>query len=337
MVHLPKANPSSLDTAIIEPEGPQAQVVHLPLPGDLQFDQAERTDLLRGVSYLLLVGSPARARKVAQQAEKQGATVGCYVDLTRERRNESEREFALYVVRLPCGAVVGVVSHGVGLSGVEIVLSEVPALLAVVEGNPVQIRGVIRGGTRGGLVPVPLGTVALSTAAADVSLGWVEPDPRWLDHVRQVAQARGMAVVGGAERGERLQQQLWPQPPPHLLVEGPGVSTTFFWTGQGRPLYRPQLTEETAQRGREERLAHLVRLADAGVCWLEMEDFTVLRLCHLLGYPAVTLGAVIANRRRVDGTFQVDYNHEAYRLSELLPTELAMAAFERDYRLAHQA
>ncbi|MEO1273216.1 MAG: hypothetical protein AAFX99_34450, partial [Myxococcota bacterium] len=92
-------------------------VVHFPRPDALEYDAEERLALLSDIHYLLLVGSPARARRVVTLAHEEmnaqtDAVSGCYCDLSVPRRNELSREFVLYVVRLPGGANVAVASHG---------------------------------------------------------------------------------------------------------------------------------------------------------------------------------------------------------------------------------
>ena len=166
-------------------------VVHLPKPDDLSSDAAHRAALLEGVRYLILVGSPRRARRIAELAgERFGALTDadgcCYCDLTVPARDESGREYAVYVPELPGiegrpggrtpGPRVAVASHGVGEAGVEIVLSELPALLALARGGAApDLRGAIRCGTRGALSRVPLGSVALSTSTFDPHLSRLRP------------------------------------------------------------------------------------------------------------------------------------------------------------------
>lgn len=311
-----------------EPTDAASHVVHFPLPDALRWDRAGRVELLEGVQWLMLVGSPARARKVAAAArDARGAEVGCYCDLTVPGRDETGRELALYVLRMKEGPVVAVASHGIGLSGVELCISEVPALITVATGGRFgALRGIVRAGTRGTIAPVPLGCVALSTACHDDDLNRVDPD-RWLtDQLRAAARLRGMSVVAD-EAIEGCAQAGWPAAPERLLIEGPGVATHFFWSGQGRPLFipgegghsRPRPPAETAARA-----ATLTRWVDAGIRWVEMEDYTVHRLARLCGYPSASVGAVIASRRRPDGSFQVDYDHAAHARAEMIPTELAL-------------
>lgn len=319
--------------AIHEAQELEKRVLHLPQPGDLAADASARRELLRGVTHLIVAGSPRRVRRIAELAHRRfgaahGADESCYCDLTVPGRDESGREFAVYVCELPSGAKVAVASHGVGMSGVELVLSELPALIALAQdGEPPRIDGVIRCGTRGTLSRVPLGCIALSTACHNDHLERLTPSPAWLDRLRSAARSRGMTVVGDEEIDARGEDD-WP-PAAETLVEGPGIATTFFWEGQSRPLYRADgsaASGELLRLDRRQRAARLQTWVRAGIRWIEMEDYTVLRVAELCGLPAVTLGAVVGHRRRADSSFQTDYGKEVLAASELLPGELALEA-----------
>lgn len=315
------------EKSTLAPEALKEHVLHLPKPGDLGDAAAERCRVLEGVRYLVLVGSPRRARSIAQLAHERlgarhDADGACYCDLTRPGRDEVGREFAVYGLELAGGARVAVASHGVGKAGVEIVLAELPALIALIQdGEAPELRGVLRCGTRGTLAGVPKGSVALSTSCFDETMAVEEPSPRWLDRLRGAARARSMRVIGRAEidglRGEAGAP---------LLVEGAGISTSFFWEGQGRRLFGAPYAE--ADRAAGDRL--LRRWVEAGVVWVEMEDYTVLRLARRLGIPAATLGAVVGQRVRADGGFESGYDKAILAASELLPPELALEAIRAD-------
>ncbi len=308
----------------------EEHVLHLPKPSGLSSAAAERSRLLAGVRYLVLVGSPRRARRIAQLAhERYGARHdadgSCYCDLTRPGRDEIGREFAVYGLELAGGARLAVASHGIGKAGVEIVLAELPALIALIQdGEAPELRGVLRCGTRGTLAPVPVGSVALSTSCRDESLTVEEPSPRWLERLRAVARERSMRVVREEEMAELKSTGL--PGAASLLVEGAGISTSFFWEGQGRRLFGAPDTEATNDDG--DRL--LQSWIDAGVAWIEMEDYTVLRIARRCGMPAATLGAVVGKRLQADGDFQSGYDKAALEASELLPPELALEAIRAD-------
>lgn len=314
-----------------EPKTPADYVVHFPLPGELTVDAERRVSLLHDIRYMLLVGSPERARKVLEVAyERFGATAkgrdACYCDLSLPGRDESHREFALYVVQIPGGPSIGVASHGVGAAGVEIVLSEIPALMHVVNGEAPKIEGVIRAGTRGALCRCPLGAIALSTATLNPSHDRIDASPRWLEALRDAARGRGMTVVSEDEL-ECSSDEGWPDVPQDLLVEGLGLSSDFFWRGQGRPLYRSDGRAADVGPAHQARIHLLASWVNAGVRWIEMEDFTVHEVAAACGYPSASLGAVIARRQTADGHFQIDYSKAMYAASEMIPTEIALAAF----------
>ena len=313
----------------------EEHVVHLPRPDLLAHDQTHRTELLQGVGHLLLVGSPSRARRIAQLAyERLGAALdaegSCYCDLRFEKRDETSREYAVYCVSLPGGAKVAVASHGIGKAGVEILMSELPAAIALAQaGQAPEIRGVLRSGTRGTLSRVPLGCTALSTRSCDDHLDVLPASERWLGLLRGAADGLGMTRVAEGDIDGHGEDG-WPEAT-STLVEGLGLSASFFWDGQARPLYRPKapskslLQVEARDRGRK-----LAAWTLFGVRWIEMEDYTLHRIAALCGYPSATLGAVIAHRRRADGTFQLDYSKEALAKSELIPTEIALRAIMAD-------
>ena len=311
-------------------------VVHLPKPGGLKAAASSRPSLLEGVRHLILVGSPRRAQRVARLAHRRfGARYdveeSCYCDLTVPGRDESGREYAIYGLEMP-GGKVAVASHGIGKAGVEIVLSELPALIALIQGGePPELRGAIRCGTRGTLSQVPAGAVALSTRCRDESLASIEPSAQWLERIRAAGDQRGLRRVTD-DQIESRGEAGWGDPT-SVLAEGPGLSTSFFWHGQARPLYRAgedRFSDQVRALERRQRAARLGSWAAAGIRWIEMEDFTVLRIAEMCGIPAVTLGAVVAQRQRADGRFQLDYSKQALETSELIPTELALEAILAD-------
>ncbi len=88
----------------------------------------------------------------------------------------------------------------------------------------------------------------------------------------------------------------------------------------------PDGVRDLERCGRAARLAHW---AAAGIRWIEMEDYTVMRIAEMCGIPAVSLGAVLGQRRRADGTFQLGYDKQALA-SELIPAQLALEAILAD-------
>jgi len=286
------------------------------------------------VRHLILVGSPRRARRIARLAHegygaKHDAAGSCYCDLTVPGYDETGREYAVYGIEMAGGVKVAVASHGIGKAGVEIVLSELPALIALIQGEPPRLRGAVRCGTRGTLSRVPPGAIALSTRCVDENLASIEPAPEWLELLRGAGGERAMTVVADGEIDARGES--WPEPAT-VLAEGPGVSTSFFWHGQGRALYRAgeaAVAEDVRALERGERAVELARWTAAGIRWIEMEDYTVLRIAEMCGIPAASLGAVLGQRRRADGTFQPAYDKQALA-SELIPAQLALEAILAD-------
>ncbi len=310
-----------------DPQGLEPYVVHLPKPAELEDAAVARTALLEGVTHLILVGSPRRARRIAELAHRRyGARhdveASCYCDFSVPGRGESGREQAVYGIELP-GVKLAAASHGIGKAGVEILLSELPALIALIQGGEApDIRGAIRCGTRGTLSPTPAGSISLSTSCRDESLASIEPSAQWLERIRAAGRERSMTLVADGEIDRR---DGWPEAS-SILAEGPGISTSFFWHGQGRPLYRSgSPAEQVRDLERRHREALLGRWTSAGVRWVEMEDYTVLRIAEMVGIPAVTLGTVLAQRRAADGSYQTDYDKRALA-SELIPAELAIEA-----------
>lgn len=324
------------DASVIDAHGLEQHVVHLPKPGELRTAAATRPALLEGVRHLILVGSPRRARRIARLAHESYGAVrdadgSCYCDLMVPGYDESGREYAVYGIELPGGARVAVASHGIGKAGVEIVLSELPALIASIQGGEApRLRGAVRCGTRGTLSRVPPGAVALSTRCSDETLASIDPSGEWLDLLRAAGRGRGMTVVADSEIDARGED--WGEPT-SVLAEGPGISTSFFWQGQARPLYRAgesAIPEDVQSLERRERAALLAGWAAAGIRWIEMEDYTVLRIAEMCGIPAVSLGAILGQRRRADGSFQLAYSKQALALSELIPAQLALEAILAD-------
>lgn len=317
---------------IEDSQHPEEYVVHLPRADTMSCDVEQRLELLRGVEHMLLVGSPRRARRVVELAQAKLGAAGnvddaCYCDLTVPGRDESGREYAVYVVALPDGQKVAVASHGIGPAGAEIIISELPAAIALAQGGKApHIKGILRAGTRGTLSEVPLGCVALSTRTCDPAMDTIHAHDVWLDRLRDAARSIGMICVPEDDIDERNQRNDWPEAT-RTLVEGLGLSAPTFWENQGRPLYKAHAQPEPGEDIAKQRRADMLeRWRRYGVHWIEMEDFAVHRVAASCGYPSATLGAVIAHRRRPDGVYQLDYSKEALAASEMIPTELALRA-----------
>ncbi len=296
-------------------------VVHLPMPHAFGAERAaEKAKLLEKVRYFLLVGSLMRPRRIAQHVAKELGMpwVGTYFNLLDDHA-VADREFNIEVVGLGTDpdVHVAIVSHGIGGSGAEIVLRELSALVHVAQeaaGNAWQpICGVGRSGTRGTLADIAYGTIGISSASFRDDFTVSLPDPTLQAHL----------VAAATESGF-----------PYAL--GKGISTDLFWTGQGR--VTPREGFEPAHI-RETRLARAQAMlwswVEAGIEFIEMEDFTVHAVCHSLGIPSVSAGAIVARRfDAAQGAFVLDYDAEAKERSELLPAIAILRAFASHWRVA---
>jgi len=293
-------------------------VVHLPKPEAFGELWREKAMLLAGVRYLLVVGSLTRPRKSAALAEQQLGMkhVGSYFDVTRSSEI-GDREYNIELVDLGLGEPVrvAIASHGIGASGAEIVIAELTALIHYSRGllgldADHEILGVGRSGTRGCLVDHPYGTLGISTVSYDDRFDAATPDPTLLSLVIEQAQS------------DRV---------PYAL--GRGISTAFFWTGQGRVLPSQRPISAAQQSRREETAeAMLWSWVEKGIEFIEMEDHAVHSVCRTLGLPSVSVGVVIARRFDADqGRFVLDYDADAKKHSELMPVGVLLKAFGRHW------
>jgi uridine phosphorylase len=273
--------------------------------------------MLRNIRYLLLVGSLDRPRKIAEYAvENLGMSrVGTYFDIGSDRA-VVDREFNIEVIDMGGGAHAAIASHGIGMSGAEIVILELMSLINLdrqLRGLDDQhlLCGVGRSGTRATLrSDIPLGCVGISTASFSDDFEVALPDPHMLSLCEQAAKAGG-----------------------HPYALGSGISTAYFWSGQGRPLpmQRPQ-APAILTRNDAARQARLWSWVEQGISFVEMEDFTVNTACRWLGIPSVTVGAVIARRyNEVLGKFVLDYDRDAKKKSELQPADVLLRAFRQHW------
>ena len=113
------------------------------------------------------------------------------------------------------------------------------------------------------------------------------------------------------------------------IALGAGVSTNYFWLGQGRHVpaegrIAAHIEEERARRAQDV----LWRFVERGIIFAEMEDYTVHSVCRSLGIASASVGAVIARRFDVEkGEFIIDYDRNAKERAELLPAQAIMTAF----------
>ena len=289
-------------------------IVHIPLP--TAFPDAERrAGLLADVRYLLLVGSLMRPRRLAKLAEERFGLkhVGTYFNIVDDYAI-CDREYCVEVVDLglETGEKMAIVSHGIGGSGAEIVIKEMRPLIHWSNAylgrdeSSVRLRCVGRSGTRGTLGDVAYGTVGVSTASYNDELDVALPD----------ADLNQLII----ENAHRLEIP---------IALGAGVSTNYFWLGQGRHVpaegrIAAHIEEERARRAQDV----LWRFVERGIIFAEMEDYTVHSVCRSLGIASASVGAVIARRFDVEkGEFIIDYDRNAKERAELLPAQAIMTAF----------
>jgi len=312
-------------------------VVHLPLPNAFGDSEAQaRASMLKHVRYLLVAGSLMRPRRFVQHAcSNLGLDhIGTYFSIFDDAA-VVDREFNIEVIDLGIGAGasgssgsgtnvtgepqpvhVAVASHGIGGSGVEIVLGELCALVRIAREmlgmkEPYAICGVGRSGTRATLGQHAYGTVGISTASFNPDFDVSMPDPTLLN-----------CLVDAARESER----------PWAL--GEGIATDFFWSGQGRVLpHQGEIADALVTRREAAAQEMLWSWVERGIDFIEMEDHALHAIARRIGVPSVSAGAIIA--RRFDpqrGRFVLDYDAEAKHRSELWPAELLLDAFRRHWR-----
>lgn len=292
-------------------------IVHIPLPTEWP-NAKEKAELLANVRYLMLVGSLMRPRKLANLSqEKFGLkALGTYFNIVEDHAI-ADREYNVEVVDLglPSGETMAIVSHGIGGSGAEIVIKEMRALVHWANDylgkstDDVRIRAVGRSGTRGTLADVPYGSVGISTASYSDEFDVSMPCP-----------VLNQRVVDAAERLEI----------PYAL--GTGISTNYFWLGQGRHTPAEGRVPQHIENERIQRAQNkLWSFVERGITFAEMEDYTVHQICNDLGIASVSTGAVIARRFDYETeAFIIDYDADAKERSELLPAQVIIEAFIED-------
>lgn len=289
-------------------------IVHIPMPTAFP-DSKAKAELLANVRYLLLVGSLMRPRRLAKLAqEKFGLKhLGTYFNIV-DHYEICDREYCVEIVDLglESGETMAIVSHGIGGSGAEIVIKEMRSLIHWSNAylgrdeSKVRLRCVGRSGTRGTLSDVPYGYVGVSTASYNDDFDIALPDPNLNQLIIDNARKLDIPVALGA-----------------------GVSTNYFWGGQGRHVpaegrIAAHLEAERAKRAQDQ----LWRFVERGIIFAEMEDYTVHSVCTALGISSASVGAVIARRYDVEkGEFIIDYDRNAKERAELLPAQAIITAF----------
>ena len=202
--------------------------------------------------YLLLPGEPARVERVASRCDS-------------VERPPRHREFAS-ATGLYKGHRISCVSTGIGTDNVEIVISEILAL--------VKRPTFIRIGSCGALQPgMELGDLVISTGSVRL-----ETTTNWFVHEGYPALAHHEAILALVEAAERLG-----------LRYHTGITATApgFYGAQGRPI--PQLPIRYPDFADE--------MTRQGILNFEMEASAVLVLAGLGGCRAGVVCAVYANRR----------------------------------------
>jgi uridine phosphorylase len=202
--------------------------------------------------YILLPGDQDRVERVAARFDS-------------VERTHRHREFAS-ATGLYKGQRVSCVSTGIGTDNVEIVISEILAL--------VERPTFIRIGSCGALQPgMELGDLVISTGSVRL-----ETTTNWFVHEGYPAVAHYEAVVALVEAAEGLG-----------LRYHTGITATApgFYGAQGRPI--PQLPIRYPDLADE--------MARQGILNFEMEASAVLVLAGLGGGRAGVVCAVYANRR----------------------------------------
>ena len=213
--------------------------------------------------YILLPGDQDRVERVASRFDS-------------VERTHRHREFAS-ATGLYRGQRVSCVSTGIGTDNVEIVISEILAL--------VQRPTFIRIGSCGALQPgMELGDLVISTGAVRL-----ETTTNWFVHEGYPAVAHHEAVLALIEAAEGLGLRYHTG----LTATAPG-----FYGAQGRPI--PQLPIRYPDFADE--------MTRQGILNFEMEASAVLVLAGLGGCRAGAVCAVFANRRTgefVEGDIKV--------------------------------
>lgn len=202
--------------------------------------------------YILLPGDQDRVERVASRFDS-------------VERTHRHREFAS-ATGLYKGHRISCVSTGIGTDNVEIVISEILAL--------VQRPTFIRIGSCGALQPgMELGDLVISTGSVRL-----ETTTNWFVHEGYPALAHHEAVLALVEASERLG-----------LRYHTGITATApgFYGAQGRPI--PQLPIRYPDFADE--------MTRQGILNFEMEASAVLVLAGLGGCRAGVVCAVYANRR----------------------------------------
>ncbi|MDO5570016.1 MAG: nucleoside phosphorylase [Bacteroidales bacterium] len=263
-----KIPPSEL---IINPDG---SVFHLHLKPDQISNK------------IILVGDPARVDLIAK-----------YFDNIEV--NVSSREFHT-VTGYYKGKRLSVVSHGIGTDNIDIVLTELDALVNI-DFNTREIKKeltsleLVRVGTSGGIqTDIPMGSFVVSQTSIGFdgvlnfyanrdSVCNLDFEKKFVDFVDYPKQAAAPYVVrANPELVDRIAQS--------DMILGITISANGFYGPQGRevrlPLAKPELNHKI------EKFEYIGNK----VTNYEMESSALAGLSLLMGHKAMTVCAIIANR-----------------------------------------
>jgi len=243
--------------------------------------------------YILLPGDQDRTDRIAARFDS--------VELRHRHREFSSATGTYKGLRVSC------VSTGIGTDNIEIVVSEILALVK----RPTMIRigssGALQEGMELGDLVISSGSVRLETTTS------------WFVHEGYPAVASYEAVLALVEAAERLG---------HRYHVGITATAPGFYGAQGRPI--PQLPIRYPDLAAE--------MARQGVLNFEMEASALLVLAGLGGCRAGVVCAVYANRRT--GEFVVGEGKdraEAAAVDTGLESLLVLAELDRQKSMAGAA
>lgn len=258
---------------------------------------------------IILVGDPERVSMVASHFDR--------IELERQSREFHTITGTLRGQRISC------VSHGIGTDNIDIVLTELDALVNIdfatrtVKEQLTELT-LVRIGTSGGLQPFcPVGSyvVAERSIGFDGLLNYYEVGDGVFDlemeraFVRHTRWNPRLAAPYVVKADEELVRRIG-----HDMVLGTTISAPGFYGPQGRyvrmPLNDPELNQRIMDfdyKGRK-------------VTNFEMESSAVAGLARLMGHRAMTVCVIIAGR--VAHNMDTEYHGTMERLVETVLSRL---------------
>jgi uridine phosphorylase len=238
---------------------------------------------------IITVGDPERVSRVSQ-----------YFDSITHR--SQQREFVVHTGTFK-GKAISVVSTGIGTDNVEIVLTELDALVNIdfatrLPRKQLVSLDIVRLGTSGSLQPyLPVDTVLASRQAVGLDslmhfYNWQESeDSLGLQLGRDLS--LGFAPYTTYANADLLLKVAYDMPP-GITLTCPG-----FYAPQGRVLRMQPKVERYFERLQAFRSTHNQAFTN-----FEMETAGLYAMATLLGHRALSLSAIVANRSA--GTFASD-------------------------------